>query len=224
MPPRTPRIVVNLKTYPEATGKRAVALARAASRLEDRKGVTVALAVQAVDAAACAATGARVYAQHFDRVQSSQSTGATRLESLIEAGIEGSLINHSEKRLDPKTVAWNVEQARKARLVTLVCAENPRETAQYAKLSPTLVAVEPPQLIGGDISVTTADPSIIRKAVAAVRKVAPRMPVLCGAGVKNGDDVAAARELGSYGVLVASGVAKAKDPKAALADLIRGIQ
>jgi triosephosphate isomerase len=36
--------------------------------------------------------------------------------------------------------------------------------------------------------------------------------VLCGAGITNGEDVAAAIRLGTEGVLVASGIVKAKDP------------
>jgi triosephosphate isomerase len=45
--------------------------------------------------------------------------------------------------------------------------------------------------------------------------------VLCGAGISKGEDLRAALDLGSKGVLLASGIVKAKDPKAALEDLIR---
>ena len=47
--------------------------------------------------------------------------------------------------------------------------------------------------------------------------------VLCGAGVKNGGDVKAAIDLGAEGVLLASGVVKAKDPESVIRDLIRDI-
>jgi len=43
--------------------------------------------------------------------------------------------------------------------------------------------------------------------------------VLCGAGITKGEDVESAIKLGAEGVLVASGVVKAKDQKAALHDL-----
>jgi triosephosphate isomerase (TIM) len=42
---------------------------------------------------------------------------------------------------------------------------------------------------------------------------------LVGAGVKNGKDVQIALKLGAKGVLLASGVTKAKDPMAVLLDL-----
>ena len=88
-----------------------------------------------------------------------------------------------------------------------------------AKLGPTFIAVEPPELIGGDISVTSADPSIVSNTVAAVKSTNPNVRVLCGAGVKNGADVKKAIELGAEGVLLASGVTKASDVSSVLDDL-----
>ena len=46
------------------------------------------------------------------------------------------------------------------------------------------------------------------------------VPVYCGAGISTGEDLTAAQDLGAEGVLLASGVAKADDPKAALEDLV----
>ena len=48
--------------------------------------------------------------------------------------------------------------------------------------------------------------------------------LLVGAGVKNGEDVRLAIELGAKGVLLASGVTKASDPKAVLLDLASGLK
>ena len=89
-----------------------------------------------------------------------------------------------------------------------------------AKLGPTYIAVEPPELIGGDISVTSADPTIVSDSVKVVKEINPNVRVLCGAGVKTGKDVATAIELGAEGVLLASGVTKAQDAEAVLADLV----
>lgn len=221
--PSAPRLIVNLKTYPEATGKRAIALARATARLDGKSSIGVALAPQAVDVRACAAAGARVYAQGFDKIASSQSTGATRWESLLDAGAEGAILNHSERRLALADLSWYIDVVRKSRRLSVLCAEDAAEATSFAGLRPHVLAIEPPQLIGGDVSVTSADPGIVRDTVSAVHRVAPRLPVLCGAGVKDGRDASAARELGAYGILVASGVAKAKDPGAALRDLAHGL-
>src|SRR5207249_2583805 len=80
------------------------------------------------------------------------------------------------------------------------------EPESIARLGPEYVAIEPPELIGGDVSVTRAKPEVVSGAVARIRKVNPRVEVLCGAGVRTAKDVARAIELGTVGVLLASGV------------------
>ncbi|MDG1532962.1 MAG: triose-phosphate isomerase, partial [Candidatus Thalassarchaeaceae archaeon] len=103
------------------------------------------------------------------------------------------------------------------------CAADIEEARALTALQPDFVAVEPPELIGGDISVTTADPSIVSGTAAAVREISEEVGILCGAGVKNGADVAAAIELGTVGVLLASGVTKADDPTAVMTDLVSSL-
>ena len=105
----------------------------------------------------------------------------------------------------------------------MVCANTVEDAKALAEFAPDYIAVEPPELIGGDISVTTADPSIVKDTVQAVKAVDPNVRVLCGAGVKNGKDVSAALSLGADGVLLASGVVKAQDPRAVLEDLVSGL-
>jgi triosephosphate isomerase len=91
-------------------------------------------------------------------------------------------------------------------------------------LKPYAIAVEPPELIGSGRAVSKVDPAIVEDTVKAVKRVAKDCVVLCGAGVTNGEDVRAALELGAEGVLLASGVVKAKDQKAALLDLTAGLR
>ncbi|MDD1647511.1 MAG: triose-phosphate isomerase, partial [Methanomicrobiales archaeon] len=86
--------------------------------------------------------------------------------------------------------------------------------------APDYVAIEPPELIGSGISVATADPEIIRRSVAAARKVNPDVKVLTGAGIQSGECVKIALELGTAGVLLASSVVKAQDPAVVLRDLV----
>jgi len=57
-----------------------------------------------------------------------------------------------------------------------------------------------------------------------VRKVNPDVVVLCGAGISSGDDVEAALKLGTKGVLLASGVVKAKEPKKVLLEMAEAAQ
>lgn len=215
---------MNLKNYPQISGARAVAFAKQARKVEREFDVRIALCPQALDVRACAEAGVAVYAQHFDRVLKPESTGWTSLESLLEAGCTGTLINHSEHRLPLGEVLWAVDETKRRKAVAVVCTKDSDESGKLASTNPELVAVEPPELIGGDVSVTTADPSVVRRSVDAVRVVAPSTLVLCGAGIKSQADVAKAVALGAHGILVASGVTKAKRPEAALRDLAMGFR
>jgi triosephosphate isomerase len=167
--------------------------------------------------------GIPVWAQAADPVEPGSRTGHVTLEMLQNVGAEGLLINHSERRLQMADIEWLVARARTLKMDSCVCTNNPAVSRACAALGPDFVAVEPPELIGGDVSVTTADPDVVRKSVEQVRKVDEHVKVLCGAGIKNGKDVRKAIELGAHGVLLASGVVKARDKRAILMDLVGGL-
>ena len=80
--------------------------------------------------------------------------------------------------------------------------------------------MEPPELIGGDISVSRAGPEIIEDSVNLVGE----NRLLVGAGIKDAEDVRIALSLGASGVLLASGVIKADDPYSALMELVSGLK
>lgn len=212
-------LLVNLKTYRAGTGEDAVAVAEAARDVADETGARVAVAPQAADLRAVAETGVETFAQHVDGVEYGSNTGATHAGAVAGAGVTGTLLNHSERRLRLAEIDASLNAARDASLETVVCANNPAQSAAAATLGPDAVAVEPPELIGTGTPVSKADPDVITDTVGRVREVAD-VPVLCGAGITSGDDVEAARELGAEGVLVASGVVKAESPRDAMLDLV----
>lgn len=219
-----PLIVINYKVYPQALGKGAVDLTKrleaAASSFPD---ATVAVCPSHPDLAPVAqATELPVLAQGVDGSQPGSGTGKVLPESLNDLGVQGSLINHAENQVPFEAASQAVQRLTELEMVSIVCAADEQATQDLAGLQPSYVAMEPPALIGGETSVTTADPGIIEASVAAARKVDAEARVLCGAGVKTGEDVAAALQLGTRGVLVASGVVKADDPGAALAGLLEG--
>ena len=222
---RTPAIVLNVKTYTESTGLNAVELAKLMERISKETNVSMAIAVQACDIFRCVETvDLPVYAQHIDPIKPGSSTGWTLPEAVKSAGAIGTLINHSEHRQILADIDTCVMRAKDLGLDTLVCTNNVATSKAVATFSPAMLAVEPPELIGGDISVTTADPGIVSTTVEAVRSINKTVKILCGAGVKNGRDVAKALELGADGVLLASGVVKAKNKEEVLQDLAAGIQ
>jgi triosephosphate isomerase len=212
-------VLVNLKAYPCDP----IEVATAARDVADDSGVRVAVAPQAAHLERVAETGVETWGQHVDANGHGSHTGSALAEAVADAGAVGTLINHSERRLKLADVDGAVRAADRAGLETVVCGNNPRQVAAAAALEPDAVAVEPPALIGGDVSVSTADPGIVEAAVDAAADVDESVDVFCGAGISTGADVAAAADLGASGVLLASGVAKADDPRAALEDLVSEI-
>jgi triosephosphate isomerase len=212
-------ILVNLKAYPCDP----MAVAEAARDVADSSGVRIAVSPQAAHIERVAETGVETWAQHVSPNGHGSHTGSTLAEAVAEAGAVGTLLNHSENRLRLADIDASLAAAERANLETCVCGNNPEQIGAVAALGPDSVAVEPPELIGGDVSVSTADPDIVVDAVDAAGAVDERVDVYCGAGVSTGDDVLAARDLGATGILLASGVAKADDPRAALEDLVAGL-
>ena len=163
-----------------------------------------------------------VLGQHVDPIESGAYTGHITPRSIKEVGAKGTLINHSERRLKLADIAQALEICKKEELLTICCSNNVETSKALAALSPDYVAIEPPELIGGDVAVSTAKPEIVENSVREVKRIDARVGVLCGAGIKTGEDVSKALDLGAEGVLLASGVVKAKELNAALSDLTSG--
>ncbi|MEM3737147.1 MAG: triose-phosphate isomerase [Candidatus Bathyarchaeia archaeon] len=217
---RTPIIILNFKTYIEATGGRAVHLAKTCEEVSRVTGVTVAAAPQLTDLHAVTSyVSIPILAQHIDPIKPGSHTGHILAEAVREAGAAGTLLNHSERRLPFEDLKVCVERAREVGLVTVVCADKPEVCSNIAYLRPDFIAIEPPELIGSGIPVSKAKPEIVKAAVQAVKYTRPEVRVLCGAGISKGEDVSAALRLGTEGVLLASGVIKAADPRSVLEEM-----
>ena len=221
---KTPVIVLNEKAYVESAGKKGLELAKICEDVAVEHGVSIAICPQQLELAKIASlVKIPCFAQHVDAVEPGSQTGFVTLESIKEAGAVGSLVNHSEHRLKIADIDFIVTKAASLDLLTIVCTNNIAVSKAVAELKPYAVAVEPPELIGTGRAVSKVDPAIVANTVKEVKRVDEECVVLCGAGVTNGEDVRAAIELGADGVLLASGVVKAKDPKAALVDLVSGL-
>ena len=221
---RLPAIVVNFKVYPEVLGRRGWDLAKVCAAVAEDTGASIIIAPPMPDLAHIArAVHIPVFGQHADTAEAGAHTGWVPPEALLEAGAAGTLVSHSERKIPLKNVAALVPRCEALGLEVIACADDLKEAEALAKLAPDYVAIEPPELIGGDISVTTARPEIVSGAVERIHAVSRDVGVLCGAGVKDRKDVRKAVELGTVGVLLASGVVKAKHPEKALRDLAKGL-
>jgi triosephosphate isomerase len=217
---RTPLLLVNFKTYKEATGENCMKLARTAQEVSEQTGVCIVVTPQTIDLRwVTGSVKIPVFAQHIDPVGYGAYTGHILPEAVRSAGAAGTLVNHSERRLGVDAIKMTIKRAWESDLKPVVCVDTVELGKTVASFEPYAVAIEPPELIGSGISVSKAKPEIVSGAVSAVKGVNAKVKALCGAGVTSGEDVSAALRLGAEGVLVASGVVKAKSPFDALLDL-----
>jgi triosephosphate isomerase len=215
------KLIINLKTYEQSSNKNAIKIAKICKQLEKeakKRNIELILCPQFIDLKDIKAQKVKTYAQHIDNIKPGQNTGFISPKALKEAKIDGSLISHSEHKLSLKEINERIKIAKEYNLESCVCARNSSIAKKIAKLKPDYIAIEPKELIGIDISISTAKPHLIEKAV----KVVENIPLLVGAGIKTKDDVKKAIELGAKGILVASGVVKAKNIKKEILNLIKG--
>jgi triosephosphate isomerase len=221
---RTPIVILNFKTYLESTGNNALKLAMASEIVAEETGVNIIIAPQSPDIYKLSnEVKIPVFAQHVDVVDAGGHTGSSLIECIKEAGAVGCLVNHSEKRMKLADMDAVVKKAAEISMVSVICTNNIETSAAASTLKPDFVAIEPPELIGSGIPVSKAEPEIVEGTVDIIHEINPKISVLCGAGISTGDDMRAAMDLGAEGVLLASGIIMAKDPKEALLNLVSKI-
>ncbi len=218
---KMPIILTNFKNYESAIGKNTEILVQKHIEARHETGKNFAVAINSLDLAELTkkyAVRLPIFAQHCDNASYGSSTGKILPEYLRSLGVAGVILNHSENKFSTfEILKTTVQKAKKSGLIVVLCAENSEEGEKFSKETiADFIAVEPPELIGGDISVSTAQPELITE---SVRKIGENK-VLIGAGIKNGKDVSIALTKGAIGVLLASGVTKSLHPKAVLLDLV----
>ncbi len=214
-----PIIIINFKTYEEATGSRAVRLAQICRSVAMRYGKRVIISPQFTDIYRIskeASSYTPVFAQHID-AGIGKFTGSVSPLAVKEAGAVGTLLNHSERRLAIEEIGKRINAAKAHGLMSLCFADSIEESLKIAAFGPEMIAYEPPELVGTGISVSTAKPSQITD---FVTKVTPTIRRLVGAGISNAGDVRKALELGADGWGVSSAFTKSKDPERMLTELV----
>ncbi len=215
---RFPALLINLKVY----GEDSTSIAHIAKAVSADTGIEIVLCPSHIFLKEISQM-ISTFAQSIDPVEEGAHTGAIIAEYVKLAGAIGSLINHSEKRIPMDDIRICIERCRDAGLLSCVCAATEVEVEEIAHMRPDMILAEPPELVGGDISVSTAKPEIITNSVEIAKNVSNKIKVLCGAGIKNSNDVRKVVELGADGVGVSSGIVKAPDIEKAMRDIAGGL-
>jgi triosephosphate isomerase len=215
-------LIINFKNYEEVSADKAIKLAEAARHVAEKLKIEIIVAPpQPVLALIAKSVQIPVICQHVDNEKIGPSTGFIVPEMAKSYGAVGSLINHSEHRIDMSSIRSLVERMRKIGMASIVCAQEPHEVVEISTFHPDFIAIEPPELIGSGRAVSKENPAIITK---SVQGAGSRSSVICGAGITDKDDVAKAMELGSQGILVASGIVKADSWERKITELASGMK
>src|SRR3989344_627101 len=218
-------LIINFKTYENGTGKKGYVIAKKIDSFAKKSKTKVAIAVQAADIYRISKdVKTLIFAQHADPINPGKSNGYISLESLKEAGAKGVLNNHSEHLMNTGDIEFVINKCKKLNLISVVCASDPWIAEALVKFRPDYIAVEPPELIGGNMSVSRADPQIITMAVSKVSGKKNSNKVLIGAGIQDSKDVSRALALGAEGVLVSFSVMNSKTPEKVVKELLNGFK
>jgi|TARA_B100001971_G_C18081596_1_gene478623 triosephosphate isomerase len=215
--------IINCKNYEEIAGEKIIKLAKIAEKISKKYKIKIAIAPPHHLIPLITKFGIIVLAQHLDDKKVGSTTGFMIPEIIKKSKIDGSIINHSEHRITESEIKNLVKRLKKLKLKTIVCVKNVSEAKKYAKINPTFIAIEPPELIGTGRAISTEKPQLITNSINAVQSAKNSTKLLCGAGIVSAEDVSRAVELGSKGILVASGVIKAKNWESILNDFSRGL-
>jgi len=213
--------LVNFKTYPQSSGESAISLMHMLLKASQGfPNIKFVACVQAVDLHHTVKIFPdAAWVQHVDPVDQGQTTGWFPASVAKAMGAKGTILNHSEHKLDFDVLASTVNKCKQAGLETLVFAASLEEAQKVAELSPDWIGYEPPELIASkETSVARAKPEVIESVV----KATPNIPILVGAGVKDKSDVEVSLRLGAKGVALSSALVLAQDQKQVLYDLLQG--
>ncbi|MBU0894517.1 MAG: triose-phosphate isomerase [Nanoarchaeota archaeon] len=205
-----PIVIINFKTY--KSGKDTLKLAKVIEKFDKK----IIIGVQATDLHSIySLTNLPIFIQHVDFVESGKNTGFITPEAVYDVGARGVFLNHSEHKLKYRVIKKTVKRCKKIGLKVAVFAGSLKEAKKLRRLKPDYLIYEPPELVGGKISVSKAKPEIIGKIAEKLK-----YPFLVGAGVKTSEDIKIAMKLGAKGIAVSSAITKAKNPKKVLKKLL----
>jgi triosephosphate isomerase (TIM) len=218
-------IIINCKNYLEVAGEKILQLSEIAKDISNSNKVQIMLAPpQNCLFYLSQSIKLPLICQHIDDEKIGATTGFIIPELAKSYGAAGSLINHSEHRIEHTHIQNLVERLRQLNMTSIVCAATSKEVGKLARLNPNMIAIEPPELIGTGKAVSKVNPSIITKSVKEAARHSENIKVICGAGIVDKTDVKSAINLGSKGILLASGLIKADAWQDKLIELCEGFE
>lgn len=218
-------IIINCKNYLEIAGEKIFQLSEIAQDISERYKIEIMIAPPQNSLFYLSQfIKLPLICQHVDDEEIGPTTGFIIPEIAKSYGASGSLINHSEHRMEHANIKNVIERLRQLNMFSVVCASTSKEVGELSRFNPDMIAIEPPELIGTGKAVSKVNPSIITESVKEARTYSKNVKVICGAGIVDKTDIQSAINLGSQGILLASGLIKSESWKNKLIELSEGFE
>ena len=215
-------IFINFKTYPQATNKNALILARNCQKAQNNISIPLKLLAQASDIAQLKnVVSLPIWAQHIDSVDPGQASGFTTALAVKKVGAIGTMLNHSEHPLSFADLQKAVKLSKEQNLKILICVKNLNEAKKVRSLNSDYIALENPNLIGTSISMVDSQKG--QNELREFVKLDIKFPLI-GAGISSKQDVQKSIEIGAKGILVSSAIVKADNPQKVIEELALGFK
>ncbi len=204
--------IINLKNYIETAGDNTLRIVKDAELVSKKLDVEIIISPPQPSLALIAKqTKLKVISQHIDLKKHGASTGFYIAEIIEKVGAIGSLINHSEHGIKTEEVKQSIEKLKEVNLLSFVCVKTLEELKVILKFEPDFIAIEPPELIGTQKSISSEKPFLIQKSNELIKQENNRSKLICGAGINKSEDIKTAVENGASGILVSSSITRANN-------------
>ena len=215
---RTPYFEIGTKNY--IYGDKVLEYALAADRAAERYDVDVLFICPAVEIRRVAENTKHliVLAPYMDTLRPGRGMADVLPEGLKAAGAKGVVINHCEKPMSLPQMKKTIDRARELDFLVFACADTLDEAKAIAQLHPDIINPEPSAIIGGGNGVSPM--AYVKDSIDAIKAVDPSILVEQAAGITNGQQVYDFILAGSEAAGAASGIMNAKDPLAAIDEMI----
>jgi triosephosphate isomerase (TIM) len=205
-------LIINLKNYLETAGDYTIKLVKDAEKVSDKLDIEIVISPPQPSLAAIASqTKLKIISQHVDMKSPGSTTGYYIPELIRKVGASGSLINHSEHPVETTETKQLIEKLKELNLLSFVCVKTTEELKEVIEFDPNYIAIEPPELIGTQKSISIEKPFLIRECKQIVNMKDQTSELICGAGINKKEDVKIALEYGAKGILVSSSITKASN-------------
>jgi triosephosphate isomerase len=204
--------IINLKNYIETAGDNTLRIVKDAEMVSEKLDVEIIISPPQPSLALIAKqTKLKVISQHIDLKKHGASTGFYIAEIIEKVGAIGSLINHSEHGIKTEEIKQSIEKLKEVKLLSFVCVKSLEELKVILKFEPDFIAIEPPELIGTQKSISSEKPYLIQKSNELIKQENNGSKLICGAGINKSEDIKTAVENGASGILVSSSITRANN-------------